>query len=63
VSGKKTPEEVFNLVTEGINFGDLDSLMTLYEPLACFASEPGQLDKSPEGIRESLRSVIDMNGK
>jgi hypothetical protein len=63
MSAKMTSEEVLNSVTEGINDGDLDSLMTLYEPLACFASEPGQLDKSPEGIRESLRSVIDMNGK
>ncbi|MGB8100726.1 MAG: nuclear transport factor 2 family protein [Nitrososphaeraceae archaeon] len=58
-----TPEEVLNSVTEDINAGDLDSLMTLYEPLACFASQPGQLAKSPDGIRESLRGFIDMNGK
>ena len=58
-----TPEEVLNSVTEGINAGDLDSLVTLYEPLACFASQPGQLAKSPDGIRESLRGFIDMNGK
>ena len=63
MSGKMTPEEVLNSVTEGINAGDLDSLMTLYEPLACFASQPGQLVKSPDGIRESLRGFIDMNGK
>lgn len=63
MSGKMTPEEVLNSVTEGINAGDLDSLMTLYEPLACFASQPGQLAISPEAIRESLRSFIDMNGK
>ena len=63
MSGKMTPEEVLNSVTEGINAGDLDSLMTLYEPLACFASQPGQLAKSPAGIRESLRGFIDMNGK
>lgn len=58
-----TPEEVLNSVTEGINVGNLDSLMTLYEPLACFASQPGQLAKGPDGIRESLRGFIDMNGK
>ncbi|MGA8484605.1 MAG: nuclear transport factor 2 family protein [Nitrososphaeraceae archaeon] len=63
MSGKMTPEEVLNSVTEGINAGDLDSLMTLYEPLACFASQRGQLAKSPDGIRESLRGFIDMNGK
>ncbi len=63
MSGKMTPEEVLNSVIDGINAGDLDSLMTLYEPLACFASQPGQLAKSPDGIRESLRGFIDMNGK
>ena len=63
MSGKMTPEEVLNSVTEGINAGDLDSLMTLYEPLACFASQPGQLTKSQDGIRESLRNFINMKGK
>jgi ketosteroid isomerase-like protein len=58
-----TPEEVLNSITEGINARDLDSLMTLYEPLACFASQPGQLVKGPDGVRESLHSFIDMNGK
>ena len=63
MSGKMTPEEVLDSVTEGINAGDLDSLITLYEPLACFASQPGQLAKGPDGIRESLRGFIDMNCK
>jgi ketosteroid isomerase-like protein len=63
MSGKMTPEEVLNSIVEGINAGDLDSLMTLYEPLACFASQPGDLAKSPDNIRGSLRGFIDMNGK
>ena len=63
MSGNMTPEQVLNSVTEGINARDLDSLMTLYEPLACFASQPGQLVKSPDDIRQSLRNFIDMNGK
>ena len=62
MSGMMTPEEVLNSVTEGINAGDLNSLMTLYEPLASFV-QPGQLATSPDGIRESLRSFIDMHGK
>jgi uncharacterized protein (TIGR02246 family) len=59
-----TPEEVLNSVVEGINTGDLDSLMMLYETDACFATQPGQLAKSPETIRQSLRGFTDMkNGK
>jgi uncharacterized protein (TIGR02246 family) len=63
MSKKMTPEEVLNSVVEGINTGNLDSLMMLYETDACFASQSGQLAKSPETIRQSLRSFIDMNGK
>ena len=58
-----TPEGVLNSVVQGINKGDLDSLMALYEADACFASQPGQLAKSPDGIRQSLRSFIDLKGK
>jgi ketosteroid isomerase-like protein len=63
MSRSMTPEEVLKSVVEGINTGDLEFLMTLYEPLACFASKPGQIAKSPNGIRESLRGFIDMSGK
>lgn len=62
MSGKITPEEVLNSIVEGINAGDLDSLMKLYEPDACFASRPGELAKSPDAIRESLRGFTDLNG-
>jgi len=58
-----TPGEVLNSVVEGINTGDLNSLMTLYEADACFASQPGQLAKSPDGICQSLSSFIDLKGK
>jgi ketosteroid isomerase-like protein len=37
--------------------------MTLYEADACFASQPGQLARSPESVRQSLRSFIDLNDK
>ena len=55
-----TPEEVLNSVVEGISTGNIDSLMMLYETDACFASQPGQLAKSPETIRQSLRGFTDM---
>ncbi len=58
-----TPEEVLSSVIEGINTGDLDTLMTLYEADACFATQPGQLAKSPESVRQSLRNFIDLKGK
>jgi uncharacterized protein (TIGR02246 family) len=63
MSKKMTPEDVLNSVVEGINTGNLDDLMTLYEADACFATQPGQLAKSPESVRQSLRSFIDLKGK
>ena len=54
-----TMAEVLNSVVEDINTGDLNSLITLYEADACFASQPRQHAKSPDGIRQSLRSFID----
>ena len=63
MSNKTTPGEVLNSVAEGINTGDLDSLITLYEADACFAAQPGQLAKSPESVRQSLRNFIDLKGK
>lgn len=58
-----TPEEVLSSVVKGINTGNIDSLMMLYESNACFATQPGQLAKSPESISQSLRNFINMNGK
>jgi uncharacterized protein (TIGR02246 family) len=63
MSNKMAPEDVLNSIVKGINSGDLDSLMTLYEADACFASQPGQIAKSPESVRQRLRSFIDLKGK
>ena len=46
MSKNTTPEEVLNSIVEGINTGNIDSLMTLYETGACFATQPGQLAES-----------------
>jgi uncharacterized protein (TIGR02246 family) len=60
---KVTPEEVLRSVTECINTGNLDSLTMLYEPDACFASQPGQFIKGREGIRQSIEGFVSMRGK
>ena len=58
-----TPEEVLHSIAQGINAGDLDSLMMLYESDACFASQPGQVVKGQNQIRQSLQNFIGMKGK
>lgn len=57
-----TPEQVLQSIVDGINTGDLDTLMTLYEPEAAFAAQPGSLKCGLAGVRESLAGFIAMNG-
>jgi len=59
----KTPEEVLKSIADGINTGNLDALMRLYEQNAAFAVQPGKLAHGLTGVRESLAGFIKMKGK
>lgn len=61
-SGRATPEQVLRSIVEGINSANLDALLTLYEPQAAFAAQPGSLAHGLQGIRESLAGFIGMKG-
>jgi ketosteroid isomerase-like protein len=58
-----TPEQVLGSVVAGINSGDLDSLMPLYESEAAFATEPGSLAHGAPGVSEALGGFISMKGE
>ena len=58
-----TPERVLEAIVTGINSGNLESLMPLYESEAAFATEPGSLAHGPAGIAEALNGFISMQGK
>ena len=58
-----TPEQVLESIVTGINSGDLDSLMPLYESEAAFVPQPGTLAHGPSGVSEALTGFISMNGK
>jgi uncharacterized protein (TIGR02246 family) len=57
-----TPEQVLETIVTGINSGDLESLMPLYESEAAFATTPGSLAHGASGIGEALSGFISMNG-
>ena len=57
-----TPEQVLKSIVDGINTGNLDALMTLYEPEAAFAAQPGSLKHGLSGVRESLAGFVAMKG-
>jgi uncharacterized protein (TIGR02246 family) len=58
-----TPEQVLESIVTGINSGNLDSLMPLYERDAAFATQPGSLAPGAPGIRAALGGFISMNGE
>jgi len=58
-----TPEQVLKSIVDGINTGNLDALMTLYEAEAAFATQPGSLNHGLPGVREALAGFIAMKGK
>ena len=59
-----TPEQVLESIVTGINAGDLDGLVPLYEREAAFATQPGSLahgvaasaTRSPASSRCGARS-------
>ena len=57
-----TPEQVLESIVTGINSGDLESLLPLYEPDAASATAPGSLAPGGLGVREALNGFISMNG-
>ena len=57
-----TPEQVLESIVVGINSGDLERLMPLYEDEAAFAVQPGGLAHGAPGVREALSGFISMNG-
>lgn len=59
----RTPEEILQSIVDGINTGNIESLMTLYEPESCFAFQPGEIVRGQQGVRQSLQAFIDMKGK
>jgi ketosteroid isomerase-like protein len=58
-----TPEQVLESIVAGINSGDLESLLPLYESEAAFAAEPGSLAHGAPGVSEALTGFISLNGK
>ena len=60
--GQRRPEHVLQSIVHGINTGDLNALMSLYEPEAAFATRPGSLAYGLPGVRESLAAFVAMKG-
>lgn len=59
---RDTPAQVLKSIVDGINTGNLDALLSLYESDAAFASQPGSLAHGLAGVRESLAAFLALKG-
>jgi uncharacterized protein (TIGR02246 family) len=53
-----TPREVIEAVADGLVAGDLERVISLYEPEATFAPEPGHSIRGTEAIRDALATFM-----
>jgi uncharacterized protein (TIGR02246 family) len=54
---------VLEAVVEGINTGNMEMLLALYQPDAAFAAQPGSLAHGLAGVGEALDGFVAMKGK
>ena len=65
----KSPEEICRLFKQYMAEGDVESLLTLYDPEAAFLNQSGEVKKGKQGMREVLiplaaaRAIFDFNIK
>jgi uncharacterized protein (TIGR02246 family) len=59
----RTPEEVHELFAEYFSAGDLDGIVSLYEPDATFVPQPGQTVTGTSAIREALKGFLALKGE
>ena len=58
----RTPEEIDHLFVKAMNEGDVEAMLTLYEPDQVFVSQPGEPEVrgAGESLREKLRAFTSL---
>jgi ketosteroid isomerase-like protein len=63
----KSPEEICRLFQQYMAEGDLDSILSVYDPEAVFLNQAGEVKQGEEGLRNELapfaaaKAVFDFN--
>jgi len=55
----RNPEDLDRLFAGALNTGNIEELMTLYEPQASLMAAPGKIVTGAEAIREALQGFLD----
>ena len=57
------PEDIYPALSEAYNAGDLEALVSLYDPKAVFVIKPGRVTESPEELRGAMQHVAALRGR
>jgi ketosteroid isomerase-like protein len=52
------PEDIYPALSEAYNAGDLETLVSLYDPQAVFVIKPGRVTKSPAELRGAMQHLV-----
>jgi len=57
------PEDLYFALAEAYNAGDLEALVSLYDPKAVFVIKPDRVTQGPAELRDALRRFIDLRAR
>jgi uncharacterized protein (TIGR02246 family) len=57
------PEDLYPALSEAYNAGDLDAVLSLYDPKAVFVIKPGRVTESPAELRAAMQYVVALRGR
>jgi ketosteroid isomerase-like protein len=57
------PEDLHPALGEAYNAGDLEAMLSLYDPKAVFVIKPGRVTKNPAELRAALQHVVALRGR
>ena len=57
------PEEIYPALSEAYNAGDLEALVSLYDPRAVFVIKPGRVTESPAELHSAMQHLVALNGR
>jgi ketosteroid isomerase-like protein len=57
------PEDIYPALVEGYNSGDLEAVVSLYDPKAAFVIKPGRVTQSPAELHSALKHLVALSGR
>src|SRR5579885_1536339 len=57
------PEDIYPALSEAYNAGDLEALLSLYDPKAVFVIKPGRVTESPSELHSAMQRLVTLRGR